>query len=115
MKRVSVRNDRFYTEGEEEEKRYNIIDLKHYGKLELRSIFYNRVEGFWYPTPRALAESRDLLIRDLNIGDAPFYVSIYYKPRNVELYYKLMSRERVHIYDMLSNMELMLDRIYLED
>ncbi len=115
MQRVSVKNDRFYTEREEEEKGYHMVDLRHYGKLELSVIYYNRVMGFWYPTPRALAESRDPLVRDLNIGDAPFHVSIMYKPRDAELFYRMMSRDRVHIYDLLSNMELLLDTIYVED
>jgi len=113
MTKFSVRLERFCVLNEEKEKGYNILDLKGYGKLYAEYIYYGKIEGFWYPTPKALAENKDPNVRDLNIAEAPFYVSVRYRPKDIELHHEIMSLDKVHIYDVLKNAKLELETLEL--
>lgn len=113
MTKFSVRLERFCVLDEEKEKGYNILDLKGYGKLYAEYIYYGTIEGYWYPTPKALAESEDPNIRDLNIAEAPFYVSVRYRPKDIELHHRIMELDRAHIYDVLKNTRLELETLVL--
>jgi len=113
MTKTSVKLEKFCVTQEEERNGYNVIDLKGYGKLHAEYIYYGTIEGYWYPTPKALAESEDLRIRDLNIAEAPFYVSVRYRPKDIELHHEIMNLDRVHIYDILKNARLELETLVL--
>jgi len=115
MTRFSVTITRLCTTNEEKLNGYNIIDLGEYGKLHVEYVYFSKIEGYWYPTPKAIAESKDPYIRYSNIGDAPFYVSIRYYPKDNDVHYEIMNLLGVHICDVLRNVKLRLDTLRLAE
>lgn len=114
MTKTSVKLEKFCVTQEEERNGYNVIDLKGYGKFRVEYVHYNRLVGFWYPTPRALAESEYYWIRDLNIAEAPFYATVWFEPRDRDFYHELLKMDKIHVYDLLRNIKLDLSSLNLE-